>query len=74
MGWIAKRLGSVKISPLHTVQTGSMAHPTSYSIVARGSFLGVKCPGCEDDRSPPTSAEAKNMWIYKSTPSYVFMT
>jgi hypothetical protein len=31
---------------------------------------GVKRPGCEADRSPPTSVEVKKMWIYTSTPPY----
>jgi hypothetical protein len=35
--------------------------------------LGVKRPGREADHSPPTSAEVKKMWIYTSTPPYVFM-
>jgi hypothetical protein len=34
---------------------------------------GVKRPRREADHSPPTSAEAKNMWIYTSTPPYTFM-
>jgi hypothetical protein len=29
---------------------------------------GVKRPGREVDHSPPTSAEAKNTWIYISRP------
>jgi hypothetical protein len=47
--------------------------PTSYKIGTGGSFLGVKQQGREADHSPPTSAEVKKMWIYKSTPLYVFM-
>jgi hypothetical protein len=39
----------------------------------RGSFPGVKRHEREADHSPPTSAEVKKMWIYASTPSYVFM-
>jgi hypothetical protein len=35
--------------------------------------LGVKRQGHETDHSPPTSAEIKKMWIYSSTPQYVFM-
>jgi hypothetical protein len=34
---------------------------------------GVKREGREADHSPPTSAEVKKMWIYTSTPPYVFM-
>jgi hypothetical protein len=37
------------------------------------SFPGVKLPGCEADRSPPSSAEVRNAWIYTSTPQYTFM-
>jgi hypothetical protein len=33
----------------------------------------VKRQGREPDYSPPTSAEVNKMWIYTSTPSYVFM-
>jgi hypothetical protein len=42
-------------------------------MVTGGSFLGVKRQGPEADHSPPTSAEVKKMWIYTSTPIYVFM-
>jgi hypothetical protein len=34
---------------------------------------GVKRQGREADHSPPTTAEVKKMWIYASTPLYVFM-
>jgi hypothetical protein len=34
---------------------------------------GVKRQGREADHSPPTSAEVKKMWIYRSTSLYVFM-
>jgi hypothetical protein len=57
-----------KFSLLHIVQTGSGVHPTSYKMGP-----GVKRQGREADHSPPTSAEVKNMWIYTSTPPYVFM-
>jgi hypothetical protein len=39
----------------------------------RGSFAGVQRPGCEAYNSPPASTEGKKMWIYTSTPPYVFM-
>jgi hypothetical protein len=48
-------------------------HPTSYKMGTGGSFLGLKRQGREADHSPPTSAEVKKMWIYTSTPPYVFM-
>jgi hypothetical protein len=37
-------------------------------------YRGVKRQGREADHSPPTSAKAKKMRIYTSTPSYAFMT
>jgi hypothetical protein len=33
----------------------------------------VKRPGREANHSPPTNAEDKKMWVYTSTPPYVFM-
>jgi hypothetical protein len=51
-----------KSSLLHIVKTGS------------GAAMEVKQQGCEADCSPPTSAEAKKMWICTSTPPYVFIT
>jgi hypothetical protein len=44
------------------------AHPASYPMGTRGSFPGVKRPGCEAYHSPPSSAEVKNVWIYTFTP------
>jgi hypothetical protein len=49
------------------------ADSTSYKIRTGGSFPGVKRQGREADHSLPTSAEIKKMWIYTSTPPYVFM-
>jgi hypothetical protein len=53
----------------HRVQIGSGAHPASYPTGTGSSFPGIKLPGCEDDSSPPSSAEVKNAWSYASTPS-----
>jgi hypothetical protein len=77
-GWTTKRSGvrvpvGYKCSLLHIVQTGSGVHPTSYKMGTGGSFPGVKQQGREADHSPPTSAEVKKIWIYTSTPPYVFM-
>jgi hypothetical protein len=47
-------------SLLLVVQTDSGAHPASYPMGTGGSFPGVKRPGREAGRSPPTSAEVKN--------------
>jgi len=54
---------------LHCVQTGSGAHPSSYSMGNRSSYT----PGREADHLPPSSAEVKNTWSYTSTTPYVFM-
>jgi hypothetical protein len=37
-----------------------------------GSFPWVKLPRREAVHTPPTSAKVKKMWIYTSTPPYVF--
>jgi hypothetical protein len=42
------------------VQTGSGAHPASYTMGTGGSFPGGKSrPGRDADHSPPSSAEVK---------------
>jgi hypothetical protein len=52
--------GAGNVSLRHRVQTGSEAHPASYSKGRGGSLsLGVKRPGREADHSPPSSAEVK---------------
>jgi hypothetical protein len=61
------------LSLLHVVQTGSGVNPTSYPMGTEGSFQGVKRPGNEADHSSPAIAEVKKIWIYISTPPYVFM-
>jgi hypothetical protein len=57
---------------LHVVKTGSGAHPASYLMDIRGSSPGVERQRRETDHSPPASAEVKKMWIYTTTPPYVF--
>jgi hypothetical protein len=34
---------------------------------------GVKRQDSEADHSPPTSVKVMKMWIYTSTPTYIFM-
>jgi hypothetical protein len=53
------------------VQTGSVAHPVSYSI-GTGLFRGVKQPGHEVDHSPQSSVKVKSKWRYTSTPPVLF--
>jgi hypothetical protein len=44
--------GSENFSLLHSAQTGSGAHPASYSLSIGISFPGVKLPGRETNHSP----------------------
>jgi hypothetical protein len=54
---------------LHRVQSGSGAHPASYPMGTRGSFLRGKA-GSEADHSPPSSAEVKEwMELYHHSPN-----
>jgi hypothetical protein len=48
-----------EFSLLHVVHTGCGVHPTSCPVGTGGTH--------------PASVEAKKMWIYRSTPPYVFM-
>jgi hypothetical protein len=58
---------------LHVVDTDPGVHPTSYTMGTGVLSPGVMRQERETDHSPPTSAEVKKMWIYTSTPPYVFM-
>jgi hypothetical protein len=60
-------------SLFHIVQSGSGVHATSYKMSTGDSFWGVKRQGHEAGHLPPTSTEVKKMWMYTSTPPYVFM-
>jgi hypothetical protein len=73
MGWTTEGLEfesryGEEFSLVQIVQTGSEVYPTSYPMGTGALSSGVKRPGREVDRSPPTSAEVKRMWIYTSTP------
>jgi hypothetical protein len=48
--------------------------PNLLSNACRGSFPGLNRPGREADRSPPTSAEVKKIWIYTFLPPYAFIS
>jgi hypothetical protein len=62
--------GAGNFSLHHRVQNGSGAHPASYPMCTRGSFLGVKRPGREADHSPPSSAEVKEcVELYLHSPN-----
>jgi hypothetical protein len=65
--------GAGNFSLHHHVQNDSGAHPASYPMGTRDSFLRVKRPGREADHSPPFSTEVKNAWNYTPSPQYVFI-
>jgi hypothetical protein len=52
-------------SLLQNANTGSGAHPPSYSM---GSFLGLKRPGRGADHLSTSSAEGNNDWSHTSVP------
>jgi hypothetical protein len=58
---------------INVVKTGFGAHPASYPVGIAGSFPGVKRPVREAGHSNPTSPKVKKIWVYSSTPPYVFM-
>jgi hypothetical protein len=59
-------------SKLHTLIPYSVLGLSLLLIVSATQFMtmhwGIKRPGREADYSPPSSAEAKDAWSYKSTP------
>jgi hypothetical protein len=63
-GWtigVQSPIGAEDFSSSSCVQTGSGAHPASYSVGTSGPFPGGKArPGRDADLSPPSSAEVKN--------------
>jgi hypothetical protein len=66
--------GAGTFSLQYSVQTGSGAHPASYPMDTRGSFLDGKAAGREADHSAPFSAEVKEcveLYFHSSnTPSW----
>jgi hypothetical protein len=61
--WLRDGRGSIpgrggRIFPLACVQTGSGAHPASYTMGTGGPFPGAKAR--DVDHSPPSSAEVEN--------------
>jgi hypothetical protein len=66
-------VGSRILSFFPIVETGSGAHQASYLIRTGVLSTEVKQLEREADHSPPTSAEIKKIWIYRSIPPYVFM-
>ena len=69
MGWSARSSRSrrdKKLSLPGTVQTGSGAHPASYSMGTVVLSRVVKRSGREIDHAPASSAQVKNGWSYTS--------
>jgi hypothetical protein len=64
MSWTAGVRHPVRpkdFSLLHTVQTGSGAHPTFYQMGTMGSFhMDKASAGSEADNSAPSGTEVKN--------------
>jgi hypothetical protein len=58
---------------LQSIQAGSGALPTSYPTSTGGSLPVGKVARYETGHSAPTSPRVKKMWIYTSTPQYIFM-
>lgn len=50
-----------------TVQTGSKAYPTSYSLANGGLSTRVNEPWRETDQSLPSSIEVKQEWFHSAT-------
>jgi hypothetical protein len=66
--------GAKDFSDLHSIQTGSGAHPASYPVGTRGLIpQGVEQMECEPDHSPPSSTKVRNWWSYTFTPPYIFL-
>jgi hypothetical protein len=61
-------VGARDFSPFQNVQTGSGAHPPSYSSSKWGSFLGVNRPGRDVGHWSLPSAKAKSDWSHTSAP------
>jgi hypothetical protein len=55
------------------LQTGSGAHPISYSMGNRGSFPGNETAGGWSSPLISNWCRGKKTWVYTSTPPYVFM-
>jgi len=62
-----------KIFLLYTVQTGSGAHPTWYSVGVDVLSRGLWRPGLEVGHSPPSTAQ-KNEWSYSHPYAFIART
>jgi hypothetical protein len=66
--------GARDFSVLHSVQTGSEAHPASYTMSTGASFpVWVKWLGHEAGHSPSPSAKVKNGGAIFQLPTHIYM-
>jgi hypothetical protein len=77
-GWTTRRGGSSSPGRIKNFRFSISSRPALRSTQppikwVPGALPGVTRQGREADHSPPTSAEVKKMWMYTSTPLYVFM-
>jgi hypothetical protein len=63
--------GARDFSLLHSVQTGSGNHPTSYPMGAGTPSLGVKRPGCEADHYLLPMLRLKMVELYRHSSIYL---
>jgi hypothetical protein len=73
MGWTTKESGfdsqwGQEIFLMYNVQTGSGAHPATYTVGHGGCFPKGKWQGHEADHSPTSNAEVKNGGAILSLP------
>lgn len=78
MGWTAAvrfLAGSWQFSLHHNVQSGSVAHPSSYAVVPGDFTLGIERPGREAYHSPPSSSGFRmvELYLHSPPPPRVFM-
>jgi hypothetical protein len=69
--WFNLQQGKKIISLLHSIQTTSLAHTTSYRISTEGSLPDRKVAGHEADQFAQSNAKVKNAWSYTATLLYV---
>jgi len=65
-GWMTRvwflAAALMDFSLCHHIQTGSVAHPASYPVCKRISFLGGRMAGIGDNHLPLSRAEVINAW------------
>jgi hypothetical protein len=66
-------MGKINFSPLHSIQTGHVAHLASYPMCIRCSFSGAKLPERVLNHSFQSSAKVKNIWSHIPTRLYSVM-